>query len=138
MKHRLLAAAATASVGTVIFLALGAISHGLIGSPLEPTGCFLGAFVSSVLVVREVNRSARRNFLAAVVIVLVTFCSIAAAHAIEQPLIRGVPVDEEWRGLLFWAVVTSSWWLVPGVAYVLAFWNRRLPTAQVIEHRAAG
>jgi hypothetical protein len=130
VKHRLLAALTTATIGTLVFVAVGLVSHGLVGSPLEAAGCFFSALLSTGLVVRASARDPRSNSFAAAFVVFATFLGIAAAHAAEQPLVRGVAVDGEWRGLLFWAVVTTSWWLVPAAAWVLSVCNRRLPTAR--------
>ena len=126
MKLRLIAAATTASIGTAVFLALGFISRGLFGSFFEAGGCFVGALLAATAAVRPGFLSLRANLLPAVFVVIAALLGIAAAHAAEQALVRGVPVDEEWRGLLLWAVLTTSWWLVPATAWVLALCNRHL------------
>jgi len=88
----------------------------LAGKVLGLVGCFLGAFLATLILVRSPAASVVANLPAAAWIVALTFLTIAAAVAAEQLLVRGVAVDSEWLGMLFWAVVTTSWWLVPSCA----------------------
>jgi hypothetical protein len=57
-------------------------------------------------------------------IVFGTFGAMALGHAGEQVYARHVAVDSEPMGLLVAAAVYTSWWLIPGAAFVLTLCNR--------------
>jgi len=113
----------TSSAGTVLFVALGQLML-VFGSIGETVGCFIGAFLSTLLVHRHGGASIVSNLLPATAIVVFTLFAIAVGHALEQPLLRGVPIDSEWRGFLFWAFLLGPWWLIPGCAWVLSYGKR--------------
>jgi hypothetical protein len=126
---RLATAFTIAAIGTALFAGLGAALWGLFGSPIEASGCFFGSFFATLAVARPQFITFTSNLLPSLAIVVATLITIAAAHAIEQPLVHGVPTDSEWHGFLFWSFLLGPWWLVPGCAYVLSLLHRRVPAA---------
>jgi len=109
-----------AVVGTGVFEALGLAVSGLVGSFFETLLCAVGAFLSALLFSRPRVLTVRGNLLPAVLITISTFGFIAVGHALEQVFERHMPVDFEPFGLVFWAVVATSWLVVPGAAVVLS------------------
>lgn len=110
-----------AGVGTAVFALLGVALQGMVGSAGELVGCFIGAGSAS-FAVGTAGRTYEGSLVPASLIVAVTFVSIAAGHALADVLdgceVGGYPIF-----LVFLAIVTTSWWLIPSVAGTIAALN---------------
>ena len=121
---KLITALTIALSGTIVLFCLGFFSVGLVGSCYDLISCFIGAFCSSYLFVRPGTLSFRSNITPAIKIVFATLLVIAVGHAFEQVFSRQVSIDFEPLGMLFWATVITSWWLIPLTAFLLCLINR--------------
>lgn len=110
-------------LGTLLFLILAAVLKGLVGSPGEIVGCVVGIAAT----VTVAGTRGRFSFWSALpistVIVLSVFVFIAIGHAAED-FLSGQSVGAEPVNLVFWAVVTTSWWLIPLTAACILVLNR--------------
>ena len=129
MLSRRIAAAATATlVGVLVLFLLSRLLHGMLDDPGMYVGCASGAFLTTLLMYAPGRMISRRGLGASVVIVLGTYVVMALAFLIDKQ-VRGVFDSTTWdeaRNVLFWAVITTSWWLVPGVMLTLWAFDRRL------------
>ena len=117
---------AISAVGTLVLYLLGEALFGLVGSASDVLPCAVGAFLSTFVFHRITTREFKSNLRPAAFIVLATFLFISAGHAIDQVWRRHVAVDFEPVGKLIWAIVATSWWLIPLCALMLTWSNRKL------------
>ena len=122
--RRIAAALVMSTMGTGVFFVLRHALVGLIDSPWLLAACVVGS-VASTFLFYDVRASVfRSNLGPAVRIVFGTFIVIAAGQAASTWSERGVEVDFEPLGVFLWAVVATSWWLIPGVAVSLCVFNQ--------------
>lgn len=120
-RSRTLLALAIAVLGTAVFAGLRAVLPGLLDPPLYIAGCFVGAFLSCLSLVAPRRRSFASWLLPAVGICLITYTSIAAAHLLHRARTWDDTVPTEAGILILWAVMTTSWWLIPLIAGALTW-----------------
>lgn len=119
MRARILLAAVVASLGTLVFLGLRAALGPLIEPPLYVVGCCCGAFASCFAFAVPPRRPFTAWLPPAAGICLTTYAFIGAAHLIHRGSTWDATVPDEAMGLIFWAVVATSWWLIPSTAATL-------------------
>ena len=124
MIARAVSALLVASAGTGVFEALSRLTGGLVGSFYETLFCAVASFISTIAFARPRELGVRENLLPAMLITFSSLVAISVGHAFEQVLERRVAVDFEPFGLFIWAVVVTSWWLVPATAVVLSGCSR--------------
>ena len=118
-----------ALIGTVVYCGVAALLHGIVGFLPEALGCFIGAWLSSYYIGTRQREHFRSALGASAGIVFATYVSIDIAYAVGR-LARGISTTWEPLMLFFWAVVMTSWWLVPATAGVVVALSRSA------EHRA--
>jgi hypothetical protein len=126
LRFRLSLALAVALVGTVVFLGLRDVLFGLIDPPAYILFCFVGAFVSSMLFASPMQRRFVSLLPRATGIVLLTYVFISVGHLAHHIGSWDYTVPTEAMNLLLWALVTTSWWLIPLTAVVLKVFSRML------------
>ena len=122
--RRVLVAASTSLLGTAVFFVLGRLLAGMVGSPWELSFCAVGAFLATFLVYPRTSAETRRNLGPSVIIVFSTLVFISIGHAVDQIFERHVRVDFEPFGMILWATIATSWWLIPFCALTVALLNR--------------
>lgn len=122
--RRIATAGVVAAIGTLVFVGLGQLLGGLVGSRDEVWGCAVGAFFSALWFQNPSALTMDENVRPACRIVISTFVAISIGHAVEQVVQRRVAVDFEPIGLFIWAMLAASWWLIPGTMLVLLLSNR--------------
>jgi hypothetical protein len=113
-----------AGLGTAVLWCLGRLLFGLIGGPWDLASCAVGALATAFAVIDPKRVSYEANLWPAIGVVFGTFTAISAGHALEQLLVRRVPIDFEPVGKFLRATVFTSWWLIPIVAFILIALNR--------------
>jgi hypothetical protein len=94
-QYRCLAAVIFAGVGTAVLWCLGVLLSGLVGGVWNLTFCAAGALVTGFLAADPDRVRFRANLWPAVGLVFGTFTAISMGHALEQVLIRRMPLDFE-------------------------------------------
>lgn len=124
--RRFALAVVVATTGTAVFFALAHGLRGLVGSPLQYTLCAVTAFAATVWQADKTSRSFPSNLLPALLITAFTYAAIGAPEGIAEMRARkGDPSGLlNWSTVVFWAVVTTSWWVVPGTAGLITVFNR--------------
>jgi hypothetical protein len=112
-----------AAVGVIVYGVLVLLLRGIVGFFPEVIGCLIGSWLSTYFLGTRDRAAFSRAIPAAIGVVLVTFIAIDIAHVIGR-VVRGTPTSWEPLMLLFWAVVATSWWLVPATAAIIAALNR--------------
>ena len=121
MRSRIQLALAIAVLGTAMFLVLRTLLFGLLEPPLYVAGCFVGAFLSCLSMAAPQRRSFVSWLQPAAGICLSTYAVIAVAHLLYRAGTWDRTVPGEAATLVFWAVVATSWWLIPAVAAALTW-----------------
>ena len=128
--RRIAAALVMSTMGTGVFLVLRHALVGLIDSPRLLAASVVGSVVSSLIFYDVRAFGFRSNLRPAVRIVFGTFLIIGAGQAVSTWSERGVELGFEPVGVVFWAVVATSWWLIPGVAVSLSVFNHCVRTRE--------
>lgn len=128
MKRSARHATVIAAAGVVVYLVLVLLLRGILGFFPEVIGCLAGAWLSTYFLGTGDGTTFSRTIPAAIGVVLATFVAIDIAHLIGR-FVRGTPTSWEPLMLFFWAVVATSWWLVPATAAIIAALNRASRTA---------
>lgn len=137
MGKRILFASVVAALGTTAFLCLRVVLVGLLEPHLYIVGCFIGAFLSSLVFAVPQRRSFRSWILPATGICFVTYATIASCHLLHRVPTWDHTVPTEALGLVFWAVIGTSWWLVPAVAATMTVVGKLVVgTAESVEQRS--
>lgn len=123
-KGNVAAALAISAVGTLVLYLLGKALFGLIGTTSDIISCAVGAFLSTFIFHRLSTTEFKPNLRPAALIVFATFVSISVGHAIDQVCHRHVAVDFEPIGKLIWAIVATSWFLIPLCSLLLTWLNK--------------
>lgn len=126
-------ALAMAVAGTLLFYLVGRILlKGLVGDAFEVAGCLLGSTMALWVFARGDIVTFRRALPPSLAVVGITFLSIAGGHALSSLAAQRV-VGLEPINLLFWAIVTTGWWLVPGVAGAIVAVNRSSAAREAVK-----
>lgn len=120
VRPRLARAVAVAASGTVVLWLVGRALPGLVGTRADLIAGAVTSLAATCGLARAAVPTVSGNLATATRIVFLTLAGIAVAHGVDQVFVRGSPLDEEPLVKLFWAVLGTSWWLVPGTALVLA------------------
>jgi uncharacterized membrane protein YeaQ/YmgE (transglycosylase-associated protein family) len=107
----------------MVYAVLVLLLRGIIGFFPEVIGCLVGSWLSTYFLGTRDRTAFSRTIPAAIGVVVATFIAIDIAHVVGR-LVRGTPTSWEPLTLLFWAVVATSWWLVPATAAIRAALNR--------------
>jgi len=119
VRRRLVLAFIVASLGTAVFLGVRALVVDLLEPPLYIGGCFLGAFVCCLWLAAPEARPFAGWLKRAVGICLTTYIFIGASHLVYRASTWDYTVPTEGTGMVLWAVLTTSWWLIPALAVTL-------------------
>jgi hypothetical protein len=120
MPARVAVASIIAILGTLVFLVVRAVLVDLIEPPVYVAGCFVGAFVSTLVLVAPRRRTSFQWLAPAAGICLATFLSIAISHLMYRATDWDNSVPGEALSLVFWAIFVTSWWVMPPLVGLLA------------------
>ncbi len=108
-----------AIIGTIVFLGLRWILVGLFDSLLYVLFCFIGILLSSLFVVNPQTRKFTKCLPAATLIILSSYLFIGFGHLATMVNTWDHTVPYEGVVIVLWAVLLTSWWLIPLTAYLL-------------------